>query len=206
MRLPVRWHSVNTVAGGTQLLRHASTAAVGARRQLRHGVVRIQDVADVIDSVEDIHTGGLFNGKPAILVIVFKTSTANVIQTVDNVLELLPTLQASIPPAIQVHVALDRTTTIRASVKDVTRTLIISILLVILVVFVFLREVRSTLIPSVSVPLSLLGTFGVMYLLGYTLDNLSLMALTISTGFVVDDAIVVIENISRHLEERQVAV
>jgi len=163
-------------------------------------VVRIQDVADVIDSVEDIHTGGTFNGKPAILVIVFKTSTANVIETVDNVLKLLPTLQASIPPAIKLQVALDRTTTIRASVKDVTRTLIISIVLVILVVFVFLREVRSTLIPSVSVPLSLLGTFGVMYLLGYTLDNLSLMALTISTGFVVDDAIVVIENISRHLE------
>ena len=115
-------------------------------------------------------------------------------------LALLPTLQASIPPSIKVNVALDRTTTIRASVKDVTRTLVISILLVILVVFVFLREVRSTLIPSVSVPLSLLGTFGVMYLLGYTLDNLSLMALTISTGFVVDDAIVVIENISRHLE------
>jgi multidrug efflux pump len=115
--------------------------------------VRIQDVAQVVDSVEDIHTGGSFNGKPAILVIVFKTSTANVIQTVDNVLKLLPTLQASVPPAVQIHVALDRTTTIRASVRDVTRTLIVSILLVILVVFVFLREVRSTLIPSVSVPL-----------------------------------------------------
>ena len=165
-----------------------------------HGVVRIQDVAQVFDGVEDIHTGGSFNGTPAILVIVFKTSTANVIETVDNVLKLLPTLQAAIPPSIQLHVALDRTTTIRASVKDVTRTLVISILLVIMVVFLFLREVRSTLIPSVSVPLSLLGTFGVMYLLGYTLDNLSLMALTISTGFVVDDAIVVIENISRHLE------
>ena len=189
---------VNTVAA-TATTTAASTTAVGAP-QAAHGVVRIQDVADVIDSVEDIHTGGLFNGKPAILVIVFKTSTANVIQTVDSVLGLLPSLQAAIPPAIQLHVALDRTTTIRASVKDVTRTLIISILLVILVVFVFLREMRSTLIPSVSVPLSLLGTFGVMYLLGYTLDNLSLMALTISTGFVVDDAIVVIENISRHLE------
>ncbi|MBS1800621.1 MAG: efflux RND transporter permease subunit [Acidobacteria bacterium] len=165
-----------------------------------HGIVRLQDVAEVVDGVENSYTGGFFNGKPAILVIVFKTSTANVIETVDSVLKLLPNLQAAIPPAIQLHVALDRTTTIRASVKDVTRTLIISILLVILVVFVFLREVRSTLIPSVSVPLSLLGTFGVMYLLGYTLDNLSLMALTISTGFVVDDAIVVIENISRHLE------
>jgi hydrophobe/amphiphile efflux-1 (HAE1) family protein len=178
----------------------ATATAIPVGPAATHGVVRIQDVARVVDSVEDIHTAGFFNGRPAILVIVFKTSTANVIQTVDNVLELLPMLQASIPPAVQLHVALDRTTTIRASVKDVTRTLIISIVLVILVVFVFLREVRSTLIPSVSVPLSLLGTFGVMYLLGYTLDNLSLMALTISTGFVVDDAIVVIENISRHLE------
>ena len=178
----------------------AATPATEAGSAAVHGVVRIQDVARVIDSVEDIHTGGLFNGKPAILVIVFKSPGANVIQTVDNVLGMLPTLQASIPPAIKINVALDRTTTIRASVKDVTRTLVISILLVIMVVFLFLREVRSTLIPSVSVPLSLLGTFGVMYLLGYTLDNLSLMALTISTGFVVDDAIVVIENISRHLE------
>src|SRR5271154_4649755 len=176
----------------------ASTAAVGAGAA--HGIVRIQDVAKVVDSVEDVHATGVFNGKPAILVIVFKTSTANVIQTVDNVKKMLPMLEASIPPAIQVHVALDRTTTIRASVRDVTRTLVISILLVILVVFLFLREVRSTLIPTVAVPLSLLGTFAVMYLLGYTLDNLSLMALTISTGFVVDDAIVVIENISRHLE------
>jgi multidrug efflux pump len=184
-------------SGGTSTTKATSSASPAAAA---HGVVRIQDVANVIDSVEDIHTGGSFNGKPAILVIVFKTSTANVIETVDNVLKLLPQLQAQIPPSIQLHVALDRTTTIRASVRDVTRTLIISIVLVILVVFVFLREVRTTLIPSVSVPLSLLGTFGVMYLLGYTLDNLSLMALTISTGFVVDDAIVVIENITRHLE------
>ncbi len=165
-----------------------------------HGIVRIEDVAKVTDSVEDVHATGVFNGKPAILVIVFKNSTANVIETVDNVKKMLPMLEASIPPAIQVHVALDRTTTIRASVRDVTRSLVISILLVIMVVFLFLREVRSTLIPTVAVPLSLLGTFAVMYLLGYTLDNLSLMALTISTGFVVDDAIVVIENISRHLE------
>ena len=166
-----------------------------------HGIVRIEDVASVVDSVEDIHTGGRFNGKPAILLVVFKSPGSNVITSVDNVLALLPKLQASVPPAMKIQVALDRTTTIRASVKDVTRTLILSIVLVILVVFVFLREVRSTLIPSVSVPLSLLGTFGIMYLLGYTLDNLSLMALTISTGFVVDDAIVVIENISRHLED-----
>jgi multidrug efflux pump len=165
------------------------------------GIVRIRDVAEVTDAIEDIHTGGSFNGKPAILIIIFKSPGANVIETVDNVLKILPQLQASISPAIRLQVVLDRTGTIRASVKDVTRTLIISIVLVILVVFLFLRETRSTLIPSVSVPLSLLGTFGVMYLLGYTLDNLSLMALTISTGFVVDDAIVVIENISRHLEE-----
>ncbi|HTC75209.1 MAG TPA: efflux RND transporter permease subunit [Edaphobacter sp.] len=166
-----------------------------------HGIVRIRDVAKVVDSVENVQAAGVFNGKPAIVVLVFKTSTANVIETVDNVKKMLPMLQASIPPAIQVHVAMDRTTTIRASVRDVTRTLVISILLVIMVVFLFLREVRSTLIPTVAVPLSLLGTFAVMYLLGYTLDNLSLMALTISTGFVVDDAIVVIENISRHLED-----
>src|SRR6202045_2646274 len=166
-----------------------------------HGIVRIRDVAKVVDSVENVQAAGVFNGKPAIVVLVFKTSTANVIETVDNVKKMLPMLQASIPPAIQVHVAMDRTTTIRASVRDVTRTLVISILLVIMVVFLFLREVRSTLIPTVAVPLSLLGTFAVMYLLGYTLDNLSLMALTISTGFVGEDAIVVIENISRHLEE-----
>jgi multidrug efflux pump len=165
------------------------------------GIVRISDVAQVVDSIADVHTGGTFNGKPAILVVVFKAPGANVIDTVDNVLKILPQLQASISPAIKIQVVLDRTLTIRASVHDITRTLIISILLVILVVFLFLREGRTTLIPSVSVPLSLLGTFGVMYLLGYTLDNLSLMALAISTGFVVDDAIVVVENITRHLEE-----
>ncbi|HEX3132036.1 MAG TPA: efflux RND transporter permease subunit, partial [Planctomycetota bacterium] len=175
----------------------ATTAGVAAA----HGTVRIKDVADVIDSVEDIHTGGTLNGKPAILMQVFKSPGANVIQTVDNVQAMLPTLRASISPAINLQVALDRTVTIRASVRDVTRTLLLSILLVVMVVFVFLREVRSTLIPSVSVPLSLLGTCGVMYMLGYTLDNLSLMALTISTGFVVDDAIVVTENITRHREE-----
>jgi multidrug efflux pump len=166
-----------------------------------HGIVRVSDVSSVINSVEDVHTGGFLNNKPAILIIVFKAPNANVIQTVDNCLKILPELQASIPPNIKLQKVLDRTTVIRQSVKDVTRTLIISILLVIMVVFLFLRETRSTLIPSVSVPLSLLGTFGAMYLLGYTLDNLSLMALTISTGFVVDDAIVVIENISRHLED-----
>ena len=166
-----------------------------------HGTVRIRDVAEVVDGVENIQTGGRLNGKPGILLMVMKAPGANVISTADAVIALLPRLRASISPSINLFVMMDRTVTIRASVKDVTRTLAISIVLVILVVFAFLREVRSTLIPSVSVPLSLLGTFGIMYLLGYTLDNLSLMALTISTGFVVDDAIVVIENISRHLEE-----
>ena len=192
--------SAGSASAGTTANGAATTSAPLVGAAAAHGIVRIQDVAQVHDSVEDVYRSGVFNGKPAILVIVFKTSTANVIETVENVKAMLPMLEASIPPAIQVHVALDRTTTIRASVKDVTRMLVISIMLVILVVFLFLREVRSTLIPTVAVPLSLLGTFAVMYLLGYTLDNLSLMALTISTGFVVDDAIVVIENISRHLE------
>jgi hydrophobe/amphiphile efflux-1 (HAE1) family protein len=190
----------NGATGTIPATGNGSTATPVASTVPTHGIVRIKDVAKVVDSVENVNAIGTFNGRPAILVIVFKTSTANVIETVDNVKTMLPMLEASIPPAIQVHLALDRTTTIRASVRDVTRTLVISILLVILVVFLFLREVRSTLIPTVAVPLSLLGTFAVMYLLGYTLDNLSLMALTISTGFVVDDAIVVIENISRHLE------
>ncbi|MCL2660947.1 MAG: efflux RND transporter permease subunit, partial [Acidobacteriaceae bacterium] len=186
-----------TAAAGSASAAAMSSASPAA---VSHGIVRIQDVAEVNDSVENIYTAGSLNGKRAILVIVFKTSTANVIDTVDNVLNTLPQLQAEIPASIDVNVALDRTTTIRAAVKDITRTLIISVVLVVLVVFVFLREVRTTLIPSVSVPLSLLGTFGMMYLLGYTLDNLSLMALAISTGFVVDDAIVVVENITRHLE------
>jgi multidrug efflux pump len=165
------------------------------------GIVRIGDVAQVVDANENLQNYGTTNGKPSILITIFKSPGANVIATVDNVLKQLPLLQASIPPAIHLQVALDRTSTVRASVDDITRTMIITIVLVILVVFFFLREVRSTLIPSVSVPLSILGTFGIMYLLGYTLDNLSLMALTICTGFVVDDAIVVIENITRHLEE-----
>ena len=164
------------------------------------GVTRVEDIGRVVDSVEDINTGGSFNGKPAILINVTKAPGANAIAMVDDVLKLLPMLRASVPRAVNLDVALDRTIAIRESVRDVTRTLAIAILLVVVVVFVFLREMRSTLIPSVSVPLSLFGTFAVMYLLGYTLDNLSLMALTIPTGFVVDDAIVVMENIVRHLE------
>jgi multidrug efflux pump len=160
----------------------------------------LSEVATVNDSVENINSAGSANGKPAISLVLFRQPGANIIGTVDRVRSLMPQLQAAIPPSIHLDIMLDRTTTIRASVSDVQRTLAISILLVILVVFLFLRSGWATVIPSVAVPLSLIGTFGVMYLLGYSLDNLSLMALTISTGFVVDDAIVVIENITRHLE------
>ena len=163
--------------------------------------VTLSDIATVTDSVEDIRTAGLSNGKPAVLLVVFRQPGANIIDTVDRVQALLPQLQAQTPPTVKLAVAIDATRTIRASVRDVEITLVISILLVILVVFLFLRNVRSTFIPSVAVPVSLIGTFGVMYLLGYSIDNLSLMALTIATGFVVDDAIVVVENITRHLEE-----
>jgi hydrophobe/amphiphile efflux-1 (HAE1) family protein len=163
--------------------------------------VRLSDVASVSDAVEDIHVVGLANGKPAVLIIISRQPGANIIATVDRVRAALPQLDASISPAIHVAVVLDRTTTVRASVHDIELTLIISVVLVILVVFVFLRTLRATLIPSVAVPLSLIGTFGVMYLLGYSLDNLSLMALAISTGFVVDDAIVVLENITRFIEQ-----
>jgi multidrug efflux pump len=167
----------------------------------QNGTVRLGDVADVQDSVEDIRNAGISNGKRAVLLVIFRQPGANIIATVDNVLKLLPELQASISPAIDVAVVMDRTLTVRASVRDIEITLLISVVLVVLVVFVFLRNLRSTVIPSVAVPLSLVGTFGVMYLLGYSLDNLSLMALAISTGFVVDDAIVVLENVNRHLEE-----
>ena len=172
--------------------------------------VRVGDLGTVTNSIADLHTAGVAginegNGPPAtlksaVLLVIFKMPGANVISTVDSVLNELPRLQSEIPPTIKINVAVDRTTTIRASVRDVEISLIISVLLVVLVVFLFLREVWATVIPSVAVPLSLVGTFGVMYLLGYTIDNLSLMALTISTGFVVDDAIVVIENITRYLE------
>ena len=165
------------------------------------GALRLSDVADITDSVENIRAGGVANGKPAVLLIVFREPGANIIDTVDRVRALLPQLQASLPSAIQLSVAQDRTTTIRASVRDLELTMMISIALVILVVFAFLRSVRATAIPAVAVPVSLIGTGGVMYLLGYSLNNLSLMALTVATGFVVDDAIVVVENISRHLEK-----
>ena len=190
------------------------TWEVGANDQIFHAIdyeplviayhngaaVRVSDVGKAIDSVEDIRNAGYANDKPSVLVIIFSNPGANIIDTVDAIRAALPQLEASIPRTIQVSVAMDQTVTIRASVNDVEITLLISIVLVILVVFVFLREPRSTFIPSVAVPISLMGTFGVMYLLGFSIDNLSLMALTISTGFVVDDAIVVIENITRYLE------
>jgi multidrug efflux pump len=163
--------------------------------------VKLSDVANVTDSVEDIRNIGYVNTEQAMMLVIFRQPGANIIETVDRVLAAMPQLQAEIPAAMHMKVILDRTTTIRGSVKDVEISLGISIALVIMVVFLFLRSVRSTFIPSVAVPISLLGTFGALYLFGYTVDNLSLMALTIATGFVVDDAIVVIENITRYLEE-----
>jgi multidrug efflux pump len=162
--------------------------------------VRLADVGDVVDSVQDLRNDGSADGKPAVLLILYRQPNANIIDTVDRVRAVLPELAASIPSAIDLAVVLDRTPTIRASLRDTERSLMVSIALVILVVFLFLRNWRATLIPSVAVPVSLVGTFGVMYLCGYSLDNLSLMALTIATGFVVDDAIVVLENISRRIE------
>ena len=163
--------------------------------------VRLSDVAQVTDSVQNIRTGGFLNGKRAVTLVIFRQPGANIIATVDRITAELPSIKASIPYGIDVTVVLDRTTTIRASVNDVERTLMISVVLVIVVVFVFLRNPRATLIPAVAVPVSLIGTCAVMYLFGYSIDNLSLMALTISTGFVVDDAIVVMENVTRHLED-----
>jgi multidrug efflux pump len=162
--------------------------------------VRLSDVAEVEDSVENVRAIGLADGKPAVVVVLRRQPGANIIDTVERVKAVLPQLEASIPRAIDVELILDRTTTIRSSLHEVERTLVIAICLVVLVVFAFLRSFRAALIPSVAVPVSLIGTFGVMYLLGYSLDNLSLMALTISTGFVVDDAIVVLENVTRHIE------
>jgi multidrug efflux pump len=162
--------------------------------------VRLSDVGEVLDSVENLRNAGLANGRPAVLVILNRQPGANIIDTVDRVREVLPELRASIPSSVNVDVAVERSTTIRASLHDVEVTLVIAIMLVIMVVFAFLRNPLATLVPSLAVPVSLLGTFAVMYLLGYSLNNLSLMALTIATGFVVDDAIVVVENISRHIE------
>src|SRR5580698_5423949 len=162
--------------------------------------VHLSDVGDVTDSVENLRNAGLANGKPAVLIILYRQPGANIISTVDLVKGLIPQLGASISPAIDIGLAVDRSTTIRTSLRDVERTLILAVLLVIVVVFAFLRNLRATLVPVVAVSVSLVATFGAMYLFGYSLDNLSLMALTVATGFVVDDAIVVLENITRYIE------
>ena len=162
--------------------------------------IKLSDVATVQDSVQDIRAACYFDGKPCVTMQVYRQPGANIIATVDRIRQALPSLEASIPAGMNVTITRDRTITIRASVGEIERDLVISIVLVILVVFIFLRNPRVTLIPSVAVPVSLIGACGVMYLFDYSIDNLSLMALTISTGFVVDDAIVVIENISRHVE------
>jgi multidrug efflux pump len=187
--------------GANDQLFHASDYSSLIVAYRKGSAVRLSDVAQVVDAPESLRASGYTNGKPCVMVIIFRQPGANIIDTVDRVKAMLPQLKADIPPTIDMRAAMDQTLTIRASVHDVERTLIISVILVILVVFVFLRNPRTTFIPSVAVPVSLLGTFGVMYLLGYSLDNLSLMALCVSTGFVVDDAIVVIENITRYLEK-----
>ncbi len=162
--------------------------------------VRLQDVANIVDSVQDVRNAGMSDGKPAVLLVISREPGANIIATVDRIRAELPALRASIPASIELNIAQDRSPTIRASLDEVERSLVIAVALVILVVFLFLRSGRATLIPAVAVPVSLIGTFTAMYLCGFSLNNLSLMALTIATGFVVDDAIVVLENISRHLE------
>ena len=163
--------------------------------------VRLADVAEVIDGVQDLRNAGISNGKPAVLVLLYRQPGANIIEVADRVRAVLPQLQASIPAVIELNVVMERTSTIRASLAEIERTLLISLALVIMVVFLFLRNWRATLIPSIAVPVSLIGTFSVMYLCGFSLNNLSLMAITIATGFVVDDAIVVLENVSRHIEK-----
>jgi multidrug efflux pump len=165
-----------------------------------NAAVRLTDVGEVLDSVEDLRNAGLYNGENTVAVLIFRQPGANIITTNNGIRAVLPQLEASLPGSASIHIALDRTTTIRGSLAGTQRTLIIAVCLVVLVVFAFLRNLRATLIPAVAVPVSVIGTFAAMYLLGYSLDNLSLMALTIATGFVVDDAIVVLENISRHIE------
>ena len=192
-----------------QIYSGSSTANGGLRAADYQGLVvayrngaavRLEDVAEVVDGVENANTLGLFNGSPAVIVLVTTQPGANVIQTVDGVRRLLPELQAQLPSDIKLQVASDSTSSIRASLLEIEVTLLISIALVVLVVSAFLRSARATLIPAIATIVSLLGTFGVMYLLGFSLNNLSLMALTVATGFVVDDAIVVLENTSRHIE------
>ncbi|WP_019449471.1 efflux RND transporter permease subunit [Cupriavidus sp. BIS7] len=194
--------TITTSSGTTTITTGATGGSTGNKGPNGFAVpIRLQDVANVTDSVQDIRNAGSANGKPSVLLVLNRSPGANIIETVDRVNDILPQLRKMIPGAISMDVMMDRTPTIRASLREVERTLIISVALVVMVVFLFLRNVRATLIPSVAVPVSLVGTFSVMYLAGFSLNNLSLMALTIATGFVVDDAIVVLENISRHIEE-----
>lgn len=195
------------IQGGQRLQLYTNDQATVAQQYrdlivaYRNGAaVRLSDIANVTNSVENTQNAGYFNGQPAVLVILHPTPSANIIKTVDQIDAILPRLKAALPPAVQLSVALDRSQSIRAALADTERTLFIAILLVVGVVFVFLRSARATFIPGIAVPVSILGTFGPMYLLGFSLDNLSLMALTIATGFVVDDAVVVVENTQRHLE------
>lgn len=191
-------HTVSVIKSNDQMLK-ASEYAPLIISFFNNEPVRLSDVAHVYDSVADVHTAGLANGKPAVLLVLFKQPGANVIKTVDRVREILPQIEASMPKNIQLNILMDRTSTIRTSLHDVELTLLISMCLVIFVTYLFLGSFRAMMVPGIAVPLSLLGTFAVMKLLNYSLDNLSLMALTISTGFVVDDAVVVLENISRHI-------
>jgi multidrug efflux pump len=186
----------NTASGGLKAIDYRNLVVAWRN----NAAIRLSDVAEVVDGVENINTLGLFNGEPAVIVLVTRQPDANVIATVNGVRDLLPELQAALPQDVHLQVASDSTNSIRASLKEIEITLIISIVLVVLVVSAFLRSARATIIPAVATVVSLLGTFGVMYLLGFSLNNLSLMALTVATGFVVDDAIVVLENTSRHIE------
>src|SRR5258705_10575252 len=193
-------HQAYTIGANDQLI--SSNSYRPLIIAYRNGApVRLTDVATVVDGVENAKQAAWANRDSAVILNIQRQPGANIIAVVDRVKKLLPQLQAALPAAVHVDILTDRTTTIRASVSDVQFSLMLTIALVVLVIFVFLRSVRATIIPSFAVPLSIVGTFGIMYLLGYMLDNLSLMALTISTGFVVDDAIVMIENISRYIEE-----
>jgi multidrug efflux pump len=190
------YSGANTASGGRKAADYRDLVVAWRN----NAAIRLRDVAEVVDGVENINTLGLFNGEPAVIVLVTRQPDANVIATVDGVRALLPELQAQLPQDVVLHVASDSTNSIRASLKEIEITLLISIVLVVLVVSAFLRSARATIIPAVATVVSLLGTFGVMYFLGFSLNNLSLMALTVATGFVVDDAIVVLENTSRHIE------
>ncbi len=215
LRTALNQTNVNQAKGNFDGLRQAYT--IGANDQIltsagykpiivayKNGApIRLQDVATVVDGAENNRQAAWMNTVPAVIINIQRQPGANIIAVVDRIKKLLPQLHASLPSSVQVAVLTDRTTTIRASVKDVQFSLMLTVALVVMVIFLFLRNVAATIIPSVAVPLSLVGTFGVMYLLGYSLNNLTLMALTISTGFVVDDAIVMIENISRYLEQRE---